>query len=77
MFVCVLCLAASGVTLLEGCVLLINIWAVHRNPRYWGDDAEVFRPERFLDGAAANHHPAQYMPFSYGSRNCVGKVYFV
>lgn len=64
-------ITATGLTVVKGCNVLVNIWAVHRNPEYWGEDAEQFRPERFL-----NHnpkHPAAFMPFSYGSRGCIGK----
>ncbi|KAJ8732430.1 hypothetical protein PYW07_015029 [Mythimna separata] len=63
----------SGITLVDGCTLIISIWAIHRNPKYWGDDAEVFRPERFLDTPLT--HPAAFMPFSYGPRNCIGYRY--
>ncbi|XGW03819.1 hypothetical protein V3C99_015176 [Haemonchus contortus] len=43
---------------------------VHRDPNYW-DDPEVFRPERFIDGELK--HPYAYIPFSAGSRNCIGQ----
>ncbi|CAB3235555.1 unnamed protein product [Arctia plantaginis] len=60
----------SGIKLIPGTGALMNIWAIHRNPRHWGDDAEQFRPERFLDSPLK--HPAAFMPFSHGPRNCVG-----
>uniref|UniRef100_A0A0K8TUL8 Cytochrome p450 n=1 Tax=Epiphyas postvittana TaxID=65032 RepID=A0A0K8TUL8_EPIPO len=63
----------SGVTLVEGVAILNNIWGIHRNPKYWGDDVDVFRPERFLEGPLK--HPAQFIPFSYSSRNCLGYNY--
>ncbi|KAG6458738.1 hypothetical protein O3G_MSEX011035 [Manduca sexta] len=63
----------GGVTLIPGCGVVVNIWAIHRNPHYWGDDAEEFRPERFLDSALK--HPAAFMPFSYGPRGCLGYRY--
>ncbi|KAI8428785.1 hypothetical protein MSG28_007459 [Choristoneura fumiferana] len=58
--------------LVDGVGVLVNIWAMHRNPYYWGDDADVFRPERFLEPLK---HPAQFVPFSYGLRNCIGYQY--
>ncbi|XP_073951334.1 cytochrome P450 4C1-like isoform X2 [Choristoneura fumiferana] len=63
----------SGVTLVDGVSIFNNIWGIHRNPKYWGADADVFRPERFLDGPLK--HPAQFIPFSYASRNCLGYNY--
>ncbi|KAI5638687.1 cytochrome p450 domain-containing protein [Phthorimaea operculella] len=60
----------SGSTLPKDSGSLINIWAIHRNPRFWGPDAEVFRADRFMD--LDLKHPAQYMPFSYGPRSCLG-----
>ncbi|XP_063632525.1 cytochrome P450 4C1-like [Cydia splendana] len=63
----------SGATLVDGSSVMINIWGAHRNPAYWGHDAEEFRPERFLNGAL--RHPAQFVPFSYSVRNCIGQTY--
>ncbi|XP_049866218.1 cytochrome P450 4d2-like [Pectinophora gossypiella] len=63
----------SGVTLLEGCGVVVNGWALHRNQEYWGADAEQFRPERFLN--IQYKHPAQFHAFSFGARSCVGYQY--
>ncbi|KAJ8732335.1 hypothetical protein PYW08_015065 [Mythimna loreyi] len=63
----------SGITLVKGCGVFISIWSIHRNPRYWGEDAELFRPERFLDTPLK--HPAAFMPFSHGPRSCLGYQY--
>ncbi|KAI5631500.1 cytochrome p450 domain-containing protein [Phthorimaea operculella] len=63
----------SGVTLVKGCSVVINIWALHRNPEYWGPDVNQFRPERFLE--AELKHPAQFAAFSFGARNCIGYQY--
>ncbi|CAB3227972.1 unnamed protein product [Arctia plantaginis] len=63
----------SGVTLKKGCGFLALIWGLHRNPLYWGEDAEQFRPERFLEGHS--RHPAAFVAFSHGPRNCLGYQY--
>lgn len=38
--------------------ILIEPLSVHRNPEYWGADAEEFKPERFAKGIShACSHP--------------------
>ncbi|KAL6593989.1 hypothetical protein ACP70R_048890 [Stipagrostis hirtigluma subsp. patula] len=58
--------------------LLINIWAIGRDPAAWEAPLE-FRPERFLPGGAAekvdplgNHF--ELIPFGAGRRICAGKL---
>ncbi|XP_063621648.1 cytochrome P450 4C1-like [Cydia splendana] len=64
----------NGTTLVPGTALMLHIWGAHRNARCWGADAEEFRPERFLQPL---RHPAQYVPFSYSVRNCIGANYAI
>ncbi|XP_063620993.1 cytochrome P450 4C1-like [Cydia splendana] len=63
----------NGTTLVEGVSVFLNIWGIHRNNHYWGDDVDVFRPERFLEGPLK--HPVQFTPFSHAPRNCLGYNY--
>ncbi|CAH0729098.1 unnamed protein product, partial [Brenthis ino] len=63
----------SGLQLCKGSETIVNIWGIHRNPQYWGEDAEEFKPERFLN--ATPQQLSAYMPFSYGTRNCAGYRY--
>lgn len=58
--------------LVKGLCFNLSIYSVHRDPRYWGEDAEFWKPERFEPSKIANHHPAQFIPFGIGPRNCVG-----
>jgi docosahexaenoic acid omega-hydroxylase len=55
-----------------GMIVCINLFSLHRSREVWGDDAEQFRPERFLDTA---YDPNAFIPFSSGVRNCVGQRY--
>ncbi|CAN0864150.1 Cytochrome P450 CYP749A22 [Linum grandiflorum] len=47
---------------------------LHRDPKIWGEDANLFKPERFYEGIvkATNNNPTAFIPFGMGPRNCVG-----
>lgn len=65
------CTVPAGV----GCAVLP--FFMHRSKRIWGPDADIFNPDRFLPEASLKRHPCSYIPFSYGARNCIGKIYFM
>ncbi|XP_052750838.1 cytochrome P450 4C1-like [Galleria mellonella] len=65
----------SGRVLPAGSGVVISIWGVHRNPKYWGPDAEHFDPDRFLPERFNPGHHCSFMPFSSGPRNCPGYQY--
>ncbi|XP_073951075.1 cytochrome P450 4C1-like [Choristoneura fumiferana] len=65
----------SGRVLPAGSGVVVTIWGAHRDPHYWGPDAEQFDPDRFLPERFDLKHPCSYMPFSNGPRNCVGYQY--
>ncbi|GAV58785.1 p450 domain-containing protein [Cephalotus follicularis] len=49
-------------------ILLVNAWAIHRDPNLW-DDPESFKPERFESGQVEAH---KWVPFGLGRRACPG-----
>ncbi|XP_030026721.1 cytochrome P450 4c3 isoform X5 [Manduca sexta] len=65
----------SGHVLPGGSGIVISIWGIHRDPKYWGPDAEHFDPDRFLPERFNLAHGCSYMPFSSGPRNCLGYQY--
>ncbi|KOY15189.1 bifunctional cytochrome P450/NADPH--P450 reductase [Paenibacillus xylanivorans] len=52
----------------ESCSILLP--QLHRDKGAWGEDAELFRPERFEDTTQVPHHA--YKPFGNGERACIG-----
>ena len=60
---------------------IIN-WTRHRNKQLWGDDCNIFNPNRdFKDSeiwsydgfGTYNISSDRFSPFTYGPRNCIGK----
>lgn len=51
--------------------IVVNIGSLHRDIRLWQNPLE-FIPERFLPKEVEKRHPCSFIPFSYGTRNCIG-----
>ncbi|KAJ7468042.1 cytochrome P450 [Mycena latifolia] len=57
----------------EGSWVAIDITALHMNPIYWGQDAEDFKPERFIDTEMYRWPRDAFFGFSSGPRSCIGQ----
>merc|ERR1712039_371067 len=62
----------GGTVLPAGCILQYNTYAQGRSKELWGEDAEVFRPERWLERPT---YPSsfEFVAFHAGPRECLGR----
>ena len=61
-------LRVSGKFFPGGAILSVPSYTVHRDPVIWGDDVELFRPERWFEQDQAGIRKT-FNPFSYGPRS--------
>ncbi|KDN35429.1 hypothetical protein RSAG8_11567, partial [Rhizoctonia solani AG-8 WAC10335] len=58
-------------TFKAGSVISVPSYTTNRSS-VWGNDAEEFRPERWMDDHAGSFNK-YFVPFSFGPRACVGR----
>ncbi|KAL6127814.1 hypothetical protein ACLB2K_071175 [Fragaria x ananassa] len=65
----------DGFSIKKGDMVVYQPYAMGRMKFLWGDDAEEFRPERWLDenGIFQDESPFKFTAFSAGPRICLGK----
>lgn len=63
---------AQPVLVNKGQIVVLHIYAVHRLREFYGDDAEVFKPERWADLSKIGW---AFMPFGSGPRICLGQQF--
>ncbi|KAK3149393.1 hypothetical protein QOZ80_3AG0216790 [Eleusine coracana subsp. coracana] len=65
----------EGYTIPAKSRVIVNAFAIGRDPKYW-DDAEEFKPERFEEGGVDfNGGSYEFLPFGSGRRMCPGFNY--
>ncbi|XP_057781927.1 premnaspirodiene oxygenase-like [Salvia miltiorrhiza] len=66
----------GGYTIPAKSNVVVNAWAMHRDPKYW-TDSESFKPERFANEASLDitGSDSRYLPFGSGKRICAGVTF--
>ncbi|XP_028959663.2 cytochrome P450 CYP749A22-like isoform X1 [Malus domestica] len=64
----------GNVTVPANVELIVSNLSFHHDPRIWGEDTQLFKPERFAEGIAkaTNNNIGVFVPFGIGPRSCVG-----
>lgn len=60
----------------KGWIMHWSLWAMHRRKDLFGEDAEEFKPERWLDHGEHKGLRVgwEYLPFNGGPRVCIGRT---
>ncbi|KAI5063273.1 hypothetical protein GOP47_0021820 [Adiantum capillus-veneris] len=64
-----------GYNIQRGTRLFVNVWAIGRDPKSWGDNAVDFYPDRFLEKSEqidVRGQNFELLPFGSGRRMCPG-----
>ena len=61
----------------KGQVASWSVYAMHRRRDFYGEDAEEFKPERWIDSEERKGLRVgwEYLPFHGGPRICIGRMY--
>ena len=63
----------------KGQVMAWSVYAMHRRKDFYGQDADEFKPERWLDNPVTGQkglRPSwEYLPFNGGARICLGQQF--
>ncbi|VAW53194.1 hypothetical protein MNBD_GAMMA05-1125 [hydrothermal vent metagenome] len=61
-----------GYSVPAGTNIFLSPYFTHRDPKLW-DKPDIFYPQRFADDGAHLKHKFAFIPFSAGSRRCIGE----
>lgn len=59
----------------KGTLVGVSMYALHRDPRWWGPDPDCYDPNHFFDKAEAEARPnLAFIPFGAGPHRCIGSA---
>ncbi|CAI5440670.1 unnamed protein product [Caenorhabditis angaria] len=61
-----------GIRIEKDTNILVDTWSVHYDKQIWGEDSMEFRPERWNEQQQNMKNGANYLPFGFGPRQCIG-----
>ena len=65
----------------KGTIVAYHLYVMHRRKDLFGEDADVFRPERWIDGEGGGEDGKglrvgwEFLPFNGGPRICIGREF--
>ncbi|KAK0190790.1 cytochrome P450 monooxygenase [Armillaria mellea] len=65
-------MSITGNNIVTGTTVGVHIYGLHHDPTVWGDDADTFNPDRWLD-INTEMVRRTFKPFSDGPAACIGK----
>ncbi|KIM24701.1 hypothetical protein M408DRAFT_331670 [Serendipita vermifera MAFF 305830] len=65
----------NGLYIPKGCILQCNIGFMMRDPRIWGEDSVLFKPDRFLGPNSKDLPDPTTITFGFGRRICPGRFF--
>nr|CAD2190427.1 unnamed protein product [Meloidogyne enterolobii] len=62
----------GDITIEKGTYVAADLFTLHRDKKVWGEDADEFKPEKWLLNENINTLTEHYYPFGGGPRICIG-----
>ncbi|KAK6020123.1 hypothetical protein OSTOST_14229 [Ostertagia ostertagi] len=67
---CMKATTLGGIPIEEGEFVVADTMSLHYDKEIWGNDADVFRPERWME--SSGRPLAAFLAFGLGPRQCIG-----
>ena len=65
----------AGRLVRAGSLVCVSPWLLHRRADHWGNEVEVFDPDRFAGRAEVFAPGGAFLPFGAGPRQCIGQQF--